>query len=88
MTHSGSFLLYFNRHADAPRVWCISAPDRSWEVGVQSIICFVTLTSRYAPDRHDSTRSNDVAPAAWFEGSGEVVVDENGKAYITQTPNK
>lgn len=80
MNYTGRFLVFFNRHTDAPRVWTIAAPGRAWEVNVVSVDIGVPLTTKYDPDVPRG--GHDGPPSAWFEGAGTVTVDAEGKATI------
>jgi hypothetical protein len=81
LRYAGPFALYFNRHADAPRVWCVAALDRGWEINVEGFECEVRLTSRYSPIPQLPDHSGP--PAAWLEGNGVVSVGPDGWALIT-----
>jgi hypothetical protein len=80
VTYTGPFLVFFNRHADAPRVWTIAAPGRAWEVNVATIEIETVLTTRYQPQ--PARADHDGPPSAWFEGYGVVAVDAAGRATI------
>lgn len=80
LTYTGPFLVYFNRHLDFPRVWCIANPRTGWEVNVTALHLDVQLFSRY--EKREVKADHSGPPAAWFEGVGTVTVDANGIARI------
>lgn len=77
---SGDVIVYFNRHADAPRVWSIASPDRSFEIEVASVDIHVSVRSHYQP----TDKPRDVAPAAWLSCHGEVFIRSDGSATIDE----
>lgn len=78
LIYRGQVLVYFNRHADAPRVWCISDKDRAWELQVQSVhkegARFVTVYLPLVPSQQD----HDGPPSAYDQSEGEVTVEVTG----------
>lgn len=38
LSYTGDVLVYFNAHATAPLVWCVSNPKRTWELAVKSVV--------------------------------------------------
>lgn len=83
MTHVGQMIVYFNRHQDAPRVWCIAPPDRAWEIQVQTVIISVPSQSHY--NHLPSLPNHDGPPSALFQVAGSLVVDDEGNATITES---
>ena len=63
----GRVRLYFNRHQDVPRVWCISDLDRRWELQLAHVDCdqvhFVTVYDPVA--YHDPRAPGDKPPSAY-----------------------
>lgn len=83
LNYRGHFTCYFNRHSDAPRVWCVASQDQSWEINVASIdMLGVRLHSRYLPTIPPPTDQHDGPPSAYFVGEGEITVSEDGHAVI------
>jgi hypothetical protein len=80
LTHEGEFTVYFNKHIDAPRTWCIAARDRSWEINVVSIELRAPVTTVYDPQPHVADHHGP--PSAYFVGRGLVQVDDEGRAII------
>jgi hypothetical protein len=82
LAHRGDFIVYFNRHTDAPRVWCIATPDRSWEICVASIDLRVPVGTVYKPVPHVAEHHGP--PSAYLAGTGAVTVDMKGHAIISE----
>lgn len=80
LTFTGRFLLYFNRHADAPLVWNVAPADRAWEVAVRKIEVRVPLFSHY--EATEPSKDDEERPSAYFFGDGTVRVDNGGLAVI------
>jgi hypothetical protein len=76
--YAGHMWLYFNRHKDAPRVWCVAPMDRKWEVTVTNITCQVPITTKYLGPSAD----HEVTPSAVFECHGQLCLHADGSALI------
>lgn len=81
LSYVGEFHIYFNRHLDWPRVWCIATPTANWEVQVCEVHAGVHLKSCYRKDV-EKRPDHSGPPAAWFEGIGRIEVDDTGTARI------
>lgn len=83
LTYTGQLALYFNRHQDAPRVWCIAPHDRAWELQVPRMRCETPCVSVYKPSGHVAhVDPHDGPPSAYFSTYGTLTVDEGGTAII------
>lgn len=80
MRHSGPMWVYFNRKVEAPRVWCVSSPDRTWEICVVSVEIETPSRTYYRPEGADP----DHTPAAWLVTTGNLEVHDDGTATISQ----
>jgi len=80
-TAVGSWRVYFNAHAAAPRVWCVSPWDGSWEIAVASVELDTAAKTVY---RAPLTAADQAAgaPAAWLEVDGQLIVRTTGHALI------
>lgn len=83
MKDHGKWWVYFNSHAAAPLVWCISPEFRPWEVAVVSVeIVGVPSLSKYKPAAPGAAVVVG-APTAWIEVVGVLTIGMAGKATIT-----
>lgn len=83
LRYVGAMRVYFNKHADAPRVWCIRAGQ--WELAVAVVVISgVVVSTTYKPKETDD--DDDGVPSAWFDAVGELLVATNGVAHIRPEP--
>ena len=83
MKYVGKMLVYFGRHLDAPRVWCVAHPDRAWELQVESVTFVgVSAQTKYNPAIKPQP-NHDGPPSAYFEVFGTLNVSVDGRASIT-----
>jgi len=79
--------IYFNRHQDAPRVWCLSDVGRRWEIQLEHILIDgAQVESVYEP-LVPSRRDHDGPPSAYQETTHEVQVEvTEGRAVVRPLP--
>ena len=82
----GAMRVFFNAHSAYPLVWTIQSVDGEWEVDVPSVAIHIVMESKY--DATPQLPDHSGPPCAWFEGSGDVYVGEDGRAVIMQDMSK
>ena len=82
ITYTGPMIVYFNRHSDAPRVWCVADPERNWELQVKSVIINAPIETHYAGPLQQP--NHEGPPSAIMKLSGALVVSNEGHATIEE----
>jgi hypothetical protein len=82
MVGKGIWKVYFNRHQEATRVWCVAPVSGAWEAAVVSVDIFDgDVLSRYKrlPNPDPELLG---PPSAWMEVEGALTLYDNGMAVI------
>lgn len=83
VTYVGVVRVYFNRHSDAPRVWCVADEKCAWELCVVQVIvqAGVQLVSMHDPEA--AILPDHAGPVrAWLQGAARLHVDADGTATL------
>lgn len=86
ITVHGKIRVYFNRHKDAPRVWCISDLERRWELQLAHVTLACPMETVYEP-LVPTTKDHDGPPTAYLVSAGEVVVEVTGDRARVRAPD-
>ena len=81
VTTRGRVRLYFNRHQDAPRVWCLSDLDCNWEIQLAHVTVQAPLETVYEPLAH-ARDSHEGPPTAYQVSVGDVLVEVTGHSAV------
>lgn len=78
----GMFRIYFNRHGDAPRVWCVQQANGHLEILCKHVVVDGALMATvYKPK--EVADEDDGIPSAYFQVYGRLEIEATGSVVIT-----